>query len=734
MENNQNKNNNNQNNRNIFRDTKFLIDQNIYKFLLTLMKAIFIEDNKISKNILNNFIQKVNKEIIGETKIQEHLSLKYTFKNFTNILNFVKTQNSILYSEIVENLLIIVFSMAFKTEKENIFGRYIYSNLEQLKKNENYIFNEWFNPKKFKSKILDGIKDSNKSYIQILLKNDIPLEEINESGTNKIQENIVLYSFLKEIQNGKFYGQMRKENSLDSTTLFSNITMSCFTYMFSNVFYSQDIGTINRMKINLARSLLISVYIYSQNKNSPLMEYIKESDNNKELEVLPFSYDLSESAIEGENSNIIFAPVRIEPRIEEIKMSRIFMREKSCLEFSKVLLFNQNIKKVDFNTTIIKSSYINCIQGFKFFKNNSVEKLNLSFNYLKEDAGQALEYIISHFKKLKTLNLSSNDLKLGISPLLITLKNLYRKGKINLENLYLNQCILDDIAFYELGELLESKYCNLKKLYLNENNIPSNSKFLKKLKKNRSLTQIYFNKGNIGNNNTDDIMRVISNCHLEYLYIYKNKIYNFDQCLRILYRTKIVKSFKEEKDNLYYDPHLHNLDISSNNCHNKNVTKLKLFEQGIKETQLYCLDFTQILLGLNPERFNNKKEYKKEIDSLIKKLQKEKKDYDDLCSDINVNEVNIKKIDKIEYEEYFKTMEDEINNIINSNQSIFPMFIRKQATNLISEHKEIFSELDIKKNIKKIHSNLVDYINLKKSKIKLKELKEKKNMRKLILI
>jgi len=79
-------------------------------------------------------------------------------------------------------------------------------------------------------------------------------------------------------------------------------------------------------------------------------------------------------------------------------------------------------------------------------------------------------------------------------------------------------------------------------------------------------------------------------------------------------------------------------------------------------------------------------------------------------------------------------MEDEINNIINSNQSIFPMFIRKQATNLISEHKEIFSELDIKKNIKKIHSNLVDYINLKKSKIKLKELKEKKNMRKLILI
>jgi hypothetical protein len=229
------------------------------------------------------------------------------------------------------------------------------------------------------------------------------------------------------------------------------------------------------------------------------------------------------------------------------------MRGKSCLEFSKALLFNQNIKSIDFHTTVMKSDYIHMIIEIaklaETFNNNSVEELNLSLNYLKEDSSQALEYIISHFKKLKTLNLSSNDLKLGISPLLISLKNLYRKGETNLENLYLNRCLLDDIAFYELGELLKSKYCKLKKLYLNQNNIPSNSNFLKKLKKNRSLTEIYFSRGNIGNNNTDDIMRVISNSHLDYLYLNKNKIYNFDQCLRILYRTKLVK-LNEEKDDL----------------------------------------------------------------------------------------------------------------------------------------------------------------------------------------
>ena len=415
-------------------------------------------------------------------------------------------------------------------------------------------------------------------------------------------------------------------------------------------------------------------------------------------------------------------------------MNEIFMREKSYIEFSKALLFNQNIKTIDFSSTIMKSYYIDIMQEFQCLNNNSVEELDLSFNYLKEDSSKALGHIISHFKKLKTLILSSNDLKQGISPLLITLKNLYRKGVTNLENLYLNNCQLDDIAFYELGELLKSKYCNLKKLYLNQNNIPSNSNFLKKLKKNRSLTEIYFNRSNIGNKNSDDIMRFINNSHLNYLYLNKNKIYNFEQCLRILYRTRLIKS-NGEQGALYHAPCLYNLDLSYNICYNKNSEKLKLFVKGIKETKLYCLDFTKILLGPLPHKYNNNElEYKKEVDNLVKILQKEQEDYKDICFEINKNEVNIKNIGKIEYVEYFKKMENEINNIINSKQSQFPMFIKKQAANLISKCKNIFSGLDIKKEIKKVHSNLVNYINLKKSKIKLKELNEKQNMKKMILI
>jgi len=737
-----NKNKHKENNNNIFRDAKFLIDKNIYKFLLALMKVIFIKNNKTTKTskaikILSICIQKVNKEIIGEKNIIDHLSLEYTHINLRNIINFVKTQNSIFYSEILENLLIIVFSMAFKTEKENIFGRYIYNNIEKLKKSDNYILDDWFDQQKFNSQILEDVRGTSKSYIKSLLEND-PSNDKKIEGYTYDQKKIILFSFLKEIHDGKYCSSLPEEKEFlfedSSEILESYSSISTDSPIFDNLYYNEDIGSMNIIHINLARSLLISVYIYSQIKYSPLMEYIKESDNNKELVVLPFAYDISESAIESEFSNIILAPVRIEPRIEEIKMNGIFMNVKICFEFSKALLFNQSLKKIDFHTTVMKSYYLNSIKKFKLFNNNSVEELNISLNYLKEDSFQALEYIISHFKKLKTLNLSSNDLKLGISPLLISLKNLYRKGKANLENLYLNNCQLDDISFYELCELLKSKYCNLKKLYLNGNNIPSNSNFLKKLKKNRSLTEIYFNGDNIGNSHTNDIMRIISNSHLDYLYLNKNKIYNFDQCLRILYRTKLVK-FNEEKSASHHVPYLYNLDLSYNNCYNKNTKKLKLFERGIKETQLYCLDFSRILLGVYPDKYNNNEsEYKKEVDNLAKNLEKVEEDYKNTCFNISVNEVNIKNIGKIEYEEYFKKMENEINNIINSKQSIFSLFIKKQAIKLIIKYKNIFAELDIKKEIKKVFCNLVNYINLKKSILNLKEFKAKKNMKKMILI
>ena len=117
----------------------------------------------------------------------------------------------------------------------------------------------------------------------------------------------------------------------------------------------------------------------------------------------------------------------------------------------------------------------------------------------KSDADKYLAKVISSLNKLKYLNLSYNNLQGGIAPFFITLKKLYREKKTKLETLILVKCILNNNDFYELGELLKSKYCQLKCLCISQNIIPSEINFFNSLKKNRSLKEIYLNNLNITN-------------------------------------------------------------------------------------------------------------------------------------------------------------------------------------------------------------------------------------------
>ena len=137
-------------------------------------------------------------------------------------------------------------------------------------------------------------------------------------------------------------------------------------------------------------------------------------------------------------------------------------------------MFNKNIKIISFQECLISSLSLDTFnEDFILFNNYNVKELNLSSNLLKSDSDINLSKLITHFKGLKSLVLSNNTLKSGLGSFFATLKNLYRKNQSNLEELYLVNCELDDISFYELGELLKSKYCKLKCLCLNENKIPS---------------------------------------------------------------------------------------------------------------------------------------------------------------------------------------------------------------------------------------------------------------------
>ena len=275
----------------IFEDTKTIINKKMHQFLLQLLSKGFLKSENTLKNkkILKqlekdkNFI---NDNIIK--KKENYINYKYEKRNLNNIFNLVKMQNSEYAGEILENLLIIVFSFAFKVQKEQkTFGKYLYNNLKNLK-NENELA-KWFNQDKL-------IFHYN---LKELLDNDVSGSNIKEDDKNEIQKEFIYYflkliynekynnnnhkniKFIKYLNNGVFnnINEFNQDNYHNEKTITSGNKTYTKSDLVSNVLYT---STFDRVKISyplkLIRSLLISAYIYYQNRNSPLMNYINESN------------------------------------------------------------------------------------------------------------------------------------------------------------------------------------------------------------------------------------------------------------------------------------------------------------------------------------------------------------------------------------------------------------------------------------------------------------------------
>jgi hypothetical protein len=161
---------------------------------------------------------------------------------------------------------------------------------------------------------------------------------------------------------------------------------------------------------------------------------------------------------------------------------------------------------------------------------------------------------------------------------------------------------------------------------LNTNIIPKQANFLRKLKKNKCLSEIMLNKTSINDDNTNEIMRLISNTQLETIYLYKNKISNFNDCLRIIGRTKLIKIIEDEKDVKKDTSFLFNLDLSDNPCLNLNTSKIDILRSLINDTNLFCLDLAHILLGTKPKDLQDSQEnskYRTEVNKLSEYLNKQ---------------------------------------------------------------------------------------------------------------
>lgn len=733
----------------LFKDFSQMINDKILLFLYNLFPYIFIKRDKSSlkstqklENQLEKFINTINKEIIKKEK--KYINLDYSKKNFENIIDFVRSQNKMYAGEIVEGILIFTFSLAFYSDKDNTFGKYIFSNIFKLKDSTNFEIVKMFKEELFIPKELNNIKS-------LLLKDCTWEEPVEKKFIEDVQKNCIIYNLLLRIFVEKYINiKNERKNNLtiyyinrgitdnqkisdkiynalkhkSITILDKDITSNSIMNLASNLYFPHSFGKMSCVSIKLIRAFLIQVFIYYQNKHSPLMNYIlKDFDNNNES--IPFMYDLRGACIEGRFAYIVLSPSRIEPRIEKISLSQNNFRECGLYEIGKIIVFNKNVKAIECNTSLLRTNYLeylNCSLGL--FDNYSIEILNISFNYLKDNCEEYLSKLLTHFKGLKILNLTSNEFKRGLATFLVVLKNLYRKNESKLETLLLNRCLLDDASYYELGELLKNKYCKLKKLFINFNTLPPDINFLKKIKKNKSLTEIYLNKNEIGNKDTNDIVKIISNTKMKYLYLYKNKITNNNEFLRILYRTKLIKE-NDESSEQNDGPFLINLDLSNNELYTRNSSNMILLKTFLKETTLSCLDISHILYGSNPEKKSSTSEnqnYRKKVEEIKKGLEDDKKNYLKILKDIRINKVDINRKKYIENDEEISNNvnEEQINDILSNKYSIFPLFLKREAKKF--------------NRGKEFEDKLVNYLILRRSEEKLVELEKIRRDKKLIII
>ena len=735
-------------------NSKLIINTDLHKYLYFLLKKIFLKKSEYLEfdRYLNEWTNKINKKIIK--KKEKYLNEDYSINNFNNILDFIKTQNKKYAGDILEGLLINIFSNGFIIDKDKSFWKYLFSNFHHAKDENNFDLCKWFQGNKFKPRELENIKrlfflDQNYNYeTDLRRKNSIFYNILFEIFKTKYLESIYPnkynnnnnYKYNNSLINNSSSSLYKAEISLNKSFILSN-SISNLIFNFDD----SDFENVKLQNITIIRPFFISVYIYYQNKNSPLMKYIKSDNinNKKDLANIPFEYNLSLGSIEEKFAPIIFAPLRIEPRITKINLSQNNLGKLGLYELSKTLLFNKNIKIIEYSLSLVDYQNLPFINyGFGIFDNYSVEELNLSNNIINSNCQDNLAKLISHFKGLKTLILSDNTIK-SLSSFIIMLKKLYREGKTKLQNLYLKKCLLDETTYYELSELVKCKYCKLKILSLNSNKIPINSDFLKKLKNNKSLKELNLTKNNIVDNDLQNISKIISNSYIRNLYLFKNKISNFSSYLRMFYRTKIIKD-KNEKSNIIKKPLVMNLDISNNECNFKNAKHIILLINIVKETSLDCLDISHTLLGHNPEQISKTKEnakYRQLVEELKEYLLNDKSHYFEIIKEILNNKADINELYEFENEVIFRHLNNKISLIINDENSNFPVFIRENVKKLIDDEENIYLRDKIFINNKyneilanEIEQKLVNYIIVKKANKNLKSLEEEKRKKKLIII
>ena len=614
---------------------KAIINKEIYLFLFSLLKSIFIFDSENRKKKIEK-IDTISNKIKDIYKIE--LKREYSKKNFQNIIQFVKNQNLIYAGEILENIVLSIFTSVMSIPQNETINNYIYNNLlniysiknkdekarnEEIDFIQNFIIYDNLYPEELKNK---NIFFQPYSIIQTILEYFLALIyklRINSIKNNKknVKDQYHKISF-NLYNNSSKYSENKEEKNLTKNSIIE------FENNIDKIIDNYKEGSQITPNTNIISYFFFTLFVNYQTINNRLMKfYIDNKDINK-FACVPYEYNIVGGSMKGFYAILISSPMRQDNRIKSISMTENDLGEIGMFELGKTIVFNPSIKTLNYSKNRLYSYYLHYFnKASKIFENNSIEEINIYNNFFKDDIDDYLCDILKKFKNLKILNLSSNKIGSGLAKFLSLLKLLYRQKKSKLVKLNINKTSLDSSSIYELCQLLKNKFCKLESLYLNINYINDYDAepLLDAIKKNNSLKEVYLSRNFIGNSSTDKIGKVISRFHesLEVLYLNQNEIRNNENLLRIAARTKVIYSIEEDRNEVILDldsnPILKNLDLSKNGVNYKNEKQILILNQILKDTYLSCLDYSVTLTNFDNKNFICEN-YKKEINVLKEKL------------------------------------------------------------------------------------------------------------------
>jgi hypothetical protein len=275
---------------------------------------------------------------------------------------------------------------------------------------------------------------------------------------------------------------------------------------------------------------------------------------------------------------------------------------------------------------------------------------------------------MNSFKKLKIINLNHNKLRNGLKSFFLNLKNLYKRNKdYNLEQLFLSDNQADKDSILELANCIKLKYFKLKILVINNWNLNNFAgiKFLKNLKYNRQLEELYIYKSGINNSFIKSISNIIKYTNINILSLYKSNLSIMEMIIKIYSKIQLINVLDIEK-NKFLIPILFNLDLSNPDIFNLTIEDLNVIKNIIDHSNNIIIDYYDIFKDIENEyvKKGKKNEYKINIENYKSKkesLEKQKK--------INSNEYKdvIKNLNMLasEYKDFIKNSKYDENNLEN---------------------------------------------------------------------